>query len=197
MTRCNLEEIINNEMRDIKNYIAQEEALIKTLEGIKIKKTKKGEYFKNINKGLEGATFKKSEIGFGGESELEVCYSYEETDGRKEYIIHSIYLYKSLDDNEISEYENKPGIIFNRGPYIKKIYIYDISEWEELINEEIEKAKIRQERREISIELLNTQKNRIKGLINQLNLEVEKAEKEYREIGDYNHLRWALGELKF
>lgn len=193
----NLKEIFEKRFEEVQGTIIQEHALLEALKQVKIKKTKKGEYFKNINAGLDGAIYQKREFGFGGESILSVDYKFKKINGLTEYATYEISLYKVLDGEDINQYKNRPGNIFDRGAYIKNIYVYAISEWESLIEKEIEKAEKYIKIKKASMELLKTQKDRIEGLVNELDLEVEKAEKEYKEIGDFNNLRYVLRGLEF
>ena len=193
----NLSEILNKRLEEMQDLIIRESALLEALKQIKIKKTKKGEYYKNVNLGLDGATYQKREFGFGGENVLSITCKYKKINGLTEYAERQINLYKALDNEEVKDYEGRPGTIFDRGIYIKSIYIYDISEWESLIEKEIEKAEKYIAIKKASMELLKNQVSRIEGLVNELDFEIEKAEKEYKEIGDFNNLRYILERLKF
>lgn len=193
----NLNEILNKRLEEMQDLIIRESALLEALKEVKIKKTKKGEYYKNINLGLDGATYQKKEFGFGGESVLSIICKYKKINGLTEYAERQIRLYKVLDSGEIKDYEDRPGVIFDRGLCIKSIYIYDISEWEDLIKKEIEKSEKYIAIKKASMELLKVQVSKIEGLVNELDLEIEKAEKEYKEIGDFNNLRYVLEKLEF
>lgn len=195
--KCNFKEIFGREISNLEESIVKAEALIKALEDIRILKTKDGRYFKNPNAGLEGATFQKSEIGFDGDVELKVSYRYGRGNQLNYYASYEIDLYKSLEKEEIEQYENRPGILLYRGPYVKTAYIYDISEWESVIEEEISETKRRLEAKRVSIELLKSQKEKVGKIVEELSVEVEKAGKEYWKVGESNHLRWALMELDF
>lgn len=193
----NLKEISNKRLEEIQDLIIGESAFLEALKQVKIKKTKKGEYYKNVNLGLDGAMYQKREFGFGGESALSITYKYKKTNGLTGYAERQIDLYKVLDSGEAKDYEGRPGIIFDRGIYIKSIYIYDISEWEDLIKKAIEKSEKYIAIKKASMELLKVQVGRIERLLNELDLEIEKAEKEYKEIEDFNNLRCVLEKLEF
>lgn len=195
--KCNFKEVFEREVSNLEESIIKTEALIKALENIEILKTKDGRYFKNPNLGLKGAAFQKSKIGFDGDIELKVSYRYGRDNQLNYHASYEVDLYKSLEKEEVKQYEDRPGTILYRGPYIRTVYIYDISEWESVIKEEISEAKRRLEAKKISIELLKSQMKRVEGIIEELSLEVEKAGKEYWEIRESNHLRWALMELDF
>lgn len=193
----NLSEILNKRLEEMQDLIIREFALLEALKEVKIKKTKKGEYYKNINLGLDGAMYQKKEFGFGGENVLSIFYKYKKINGLTEYAERQINLYKALDNEEVKDYEGRPGTIFDRGIYIKSIYIYDISEWEDLIKKEIEKSEKYIAIKKASIELLKVQVGRIEGLVNELGLEVEKARVEYEEIGEIDELKYMLRKLEF
>lgn len=142
-------------MTSIRKDIAKYNALLNAWKGVTYPTKKNGKPFSIMSKNIEGAEYKSTDYALRNTEKVLTVYTFEKDMGVG-YVSDTIYCYALIENMTDERAKNKPQNILPKEPMLSQMYLYDLDDIKQAVNDRINQIEKKIANLEEQLEIVPT-----------------------------------------